>query len=74
MAAACIEHGLEVWAWCLMPDHVHRVVLPEAPESLALGIGRAHWRYTRAIHFRENWRGYLWQGRSSSCPMDAEFR
>jgi putative transposase len=70
MAAACIEHGLEVWAWCLMPDHVHRVVVPEAPESLALGIGRAHWRYTRTIRCRENWRGYLWQGRFSSCPMD----
>jgi len=22
------------------------------------------------INFRENWRGYLWQGRFSSCPMD----
>jgi len=70
MAAACIEHGLEVWAWCLMPNHVHLVVVPHAPEGLALGIGRAHWRYTRAINFRENWRGYLWQGRFSSCPMD----
>ena len=70
MAAACIEHGLEVWAWCLMPNHVHLVVVPDAPESLAVGIGRAHWRYTRAINFRENWRGYLWQGRFSSCPMD----
>jgi putative transposase len=70
MAAACIEHGLEVWAWCLMPNHVHLVVVPDAAEGLAVGIGRAHWRYTRAIHFRENWRGYLWQGRFSSCPMD----
>jgi len=70
MAAACIEHDLEVWAWCLMPNHVHLVVVPHAPEGLALGIGRAHWRYTRAINFRENWRGYLWQGRFASCPMD----
>jgi len=37
MAAACIEHGLEVWAWCLMPNHVHLVAVPGAPESLALG-------------------------------------
>jgi putative transposase len=70
MAAACLDHALEVWAWCLMPNHVHLIVVPGASDGLALGIGRAHWRYTRAINFRENWRGYLWQGRFSSCPMD----
>ena len=26
--------------------------------------------YTRIINFREKWRGYLWQGRFASFPMD----
>jgi putative transposase len=71
MAAACAEHGLSVPAWCLMPNLVHLIGVPDVPQSLALAIGRAHGRYTRAVNFRENWRGYLWQGRFSSCPMDA---
>ena len=69
MAAACIEHGLEVWAWCLMPDHVHRVVVPETADALARAIGETHRRYTRAINFREGWRGYLWQGRFASFVL-----
>jgi len=70
MSASCAEHGVAVWAWCLMPNHVHLVVVPETAEGLAPAVGRAHWRYTRAINFREGWRGYLWQGRFASCPMD----
>ena len=70
MAHECAESGVAVWAWCLMPNHVHRVAVPKTAEGLAAAIGRAHWRYTRAVNFRENWRGYLWQGRFSSCPMD----
>ena len=30
----------------------------------------AHRRYTRLVNFRERWRGYLWQGRFASFPMD----
>ena len=25
------------------------------------------------INFRENWRGYLWQGRFASFPMDKSY-
>ena len=67
----CAESGVAVWAWCLMPNHVHRVAVPKTAEGLAAAIGRAHRRYTRAVNFREKWRGYLWQGRFSWCPMDA---
>lgn len=34
------------------------------------GRGEAHRRYTRRINFREGWRGYLFQGRFASYPMD----
>jgi len=71
MAASCAEHRVAIRAWCLMPNHVHLVAVPATAERLAPAVGRAHWRYTRAINFREGWRGYLWQGRFASCPMDA---
>ena len=54
-------HGLEILGYCLMSNHVHLLVVPRDVESLALGLGRAHERYTRRINFRERWRGYLCQ-------------
>ncbi len=63
--------GLEVWAYCLMTNHVHLIVVPACDQSLARGIGETHRRYTRYINFREGWRGYLWQGRFASVPLDA---
>ena len=61
---------LDVWAYCLMPNHVHLIVVPSSSDSLARGIGEAHRRYTRRVNFREGWRGHLWQGRFASYAMD----
>ena len=62
--------GLQLWAYCLMTNHVHLIVVPAREDSLARGLGEAHKRYTRAINFRQGWRGYLWQGRFASVPLD----
>ena len=70
MAEWCGHHGVEVWAYCLMPNHVHLVVVPPSAESLRCAIGEAHRRYSRRVNFREGWRGHLWQGRFASFPMD----
>jgi len=70
MAKYGADCGLAVWAWCLMPNHVHLVAVPETAEALARGIGEAHRRYTRRINFREGWRGHLWQERFFSCVLD----
>ena len=73
MAEWCRKCQVTVWAWCLMPNHVHLVAVPHTRDGLARGIGEAHRRYTRRINFREGWRGYLWQGRFASYPMDAAY-
>ena len=62
--------GLTFWAYCLMDNHVHFITVPNTPKSLAEGFGEVHRRYTRMINFRENWRGFLWQGRFNSFPLD----
>jgi putative transposase len=62
--------SLRVWAYCLMINHVHLMVWPEADASLSRAIADTHRRYTRHINFREGWRGYLWQGRFGSVPLD----
>ncbi len=61
--------GIRYLAYCLMTNHIHLLAIPEKPDSLAKGIGEAHRRYTRMINFRENVRGFLFQGRFSSCPV-----
>jgi len=70
MAHFCGESGVEIWAYCLMPNHVHLVAVPPSREALAHAVGEAHRRYSRMINFREGWRGHLWQGRFSSTVMD----
>jgi putative transposase len=73
MGKWCRLSGIEVWAYCLMPNHIHIVGVPENEVGLAQGIGEAHRRYTRYINFKKGWKGYLWQGRFSSFPMDEEY-
>ena len=63
-------HGLTVLSYCLMSNHVHLIVMPEEIDGLARGIGEAHRLYTRHVNFREGVRGYLFQGRFFSCPLD----
>jgi len=70
MAYWCRHYKVAIWAWCLMPNHVHLIAVPETANGLTRAIGEAHRRYTRHINFRENWRGHLWQGRFASFPMD----
>ena len=66
-------HGVQIWSYCLMPNHVHLVAVPETGDALRLAIGEAHRRYTRYINFREGWRGHLWQGRFASYVMDERY-
>ncbi len=73
MAEWCQACKVEVWAYCLMPNHVHMVAVPESENGLRRAIGEAHRRYTRQVNFREGWRGHLWQGRFSSFPLDERY-
>ncbi len=70
VAEACAAEGTRCLAWCLMNNHVHLILVPERADSLRATLAEAHRRYSRMINFREGWRGYLFQGRFASYPMD----
>ena len=70
VAAACSERAMTCLAWCLMDNHIHLIFVPKRAEDLAAALGEAHRRYSRRVNFREGWRGYLFQGRFASYPMD----
>lgn len=67
------ETGIIYWAYCLMDNHVHLVAVPKEKKSLAKGIGEVNRKYSLLINSREGWRGYLWQGRFISYPMDEKY-
>jgi putative transposase len=66
----CDKARTRIWAWCLMPNHVHLILVPSHGDGLRAALGEAHRRYTRHVNLREDWRGHLWQSRFASFPMD----
>jgi len=42
LAEQATRHGLDLWAGCLMTNHVHLIVVPRQQDSMALALGRAH--------------------------------
>lgn len=61
---------LGIWAYCLMPNHVHLIAVPAAADHLARALGETHRKYSCYINQREEWTGHLWQERFSSFPLD----
>lgn len=64
------QFGTQLWAWCLMTNHVHFVAVPEREDSLAQTFNRTHQRYSLHLNKRLKRCGHLWQGRFFSCPLD----
>jgi putative transposase len=69
-AQAARKAGSEVWAYCLMPNHVHAIVVPRDEDGLRATFGDLHRRYTSYINARARRTGHLWQGRFGSVAMD----
>jgi putative transposase len=61
---------VECWAYCLMPNHVHLVLVPGDEHGLARAVGEAHRRYTSFVNARQGWVGHLFQNRFASVVMD----
>ena len=65
-----VHHERRVLGYCLMPNHIHLVVLPQTPASLPRGVGQAHNLYSRWLQHRLGRVGHLWVRRYYSAPMD----
>jgi len=70
LAAAAERARTEVWAYCLMPNHVHIVLTPSDEDGLSRTFGELHRRYTGYVNARRRSTGHLWQGRFGSVAMD----
>ena len=72
LAENCRTAGVEVWAWCLMPNHVHLILVPSDPDGLRSALARVHRRYAGVIQARRQRSGHFWQGRFGAVAMDEE--
>jgi putative transposase len=70
LAEQARKAGVEVWAYCLMPNHVHLILTPKMSDGLGDAVGETHRRYTNFINARGRWTGHLFQSRFSSVAMD----
>ena len=67
---AAKRSGTAIVGYCLMPNHVHFLMVPSHADGLRQTFAESHRRYTAVIHARNLWTGHLWQGRFSSTAMD----
>ena len=72
LAEGARRSGSAIWAYCLMPNHVHVIVVPCDPDGLRATFAYAHRRYTGYINARHRWTGHLWQGRFGAVAMDEQ--
>jgi putative transposase len=64
------QFRVELWAYCLMPNHIHAIAVPREDGELSRFFATLHRRYARATNARYDWRGHLWQERFYSVVMD----
>jgi putative transposase len=70
LGMAAKKAGSEIWAWCLMPNHVHLVIAPADVDGLRLTVANAHRRYASLLNACNHWTGHVRQGRYGSVVMD----
>ncbi len=64
------KYMLKIWAYCLMPNHIHLVAVPVNEDSLSRTMRETHHLYAAYLNHCTGNTGHLWQGRYYSCVMD----
>ncbi len=66
MKEAKKHFSIDIFAYCLIPNHFHMVLMPNQPDHLSMWM---HWLMsTHANRYRQHYKttGHLWQGRFKS--------
>ena len=72
LAANCREAGVACWAYVLMPNHIHAILVPDDEDGLRAALAPTHRRYAGLINARRRRSGHFWQGRYGAAAMDEE--
>ena len=60
------------WAWCLMPNHIHAILVPSDEDGIRAALAATHRRYAGLINARRKKTGHFWQGRYGAAVMDED--
>ncbi len=66
------KFGCAVHAYCLMTNHVHLLVTPQAPDACALLMKNLGQCYVQCVNKRLERTGTLWEGRFHSCLVQSD--
>lgn len=64
------HYGIAIWAYCLMPNHVHLICVPKTKCALARALNTLHMRYAQYYNGKRETQGRLWRPRFMSCVLD----
>ncbi len=67
------RYSLELFAYCLMSNHVHFIAKPKEDDSLARTFNTAHMRYAQYFNKKYHSCGHVWQGRFFSSLLDEKY-
>ncbi|MES2137141.1 MAG: transposase [Pseudomonadota bacterium] len=68
----CAAANVAVWAYCLMPNHTHLILVPADEDGLRRALAPLHRRYAGEMHARFKRTGHFWQGRFGCVAMDED--
>ncbi len=70
LGQSCRAAGVAVWAWCLMPNHVHLILVPGDRDGLRRALAKVHRAHAGMVHARQKRTGHFWQGRFGAVALD----
>ena len=70
LTESCLATRVSCLAYCLMPNHVHLILVPAADDGLRRCLSVVHRAYAGVLNARFRRTGHFWQGRFGSVAMD----
>ncbi|MCK4704282.1 MAG: transposase [Gammaproteobacteria bacterium] len=68
-----VKLGVQLYAWCLMTNHIHLIVEPgDDASSVSELMKRIAGRQTAFVNKQENRTGSLWEGRFKASPIQRD--
>lgn len=64
------QFEMAIWAYCLMPNHVHLIAVGGQRRSIARAVGNTHREFSRRAHENRSVTGHLWANRYFSTLLD----
>lgn len=72
LGSHCRRWKLTLLGYCLMPNHIHLVAVPEQGQSLAKAVGRTNYEYAVYLNGRRRRSGHVWQNRFYSTSLSRD--